>query len=633
MATTNQALLPVTQLDFDGIKASLKEYLRGQSTFTDYDFEGSGLSVLLDLLAYNTHQIAFMNNMVARETFIDSAVTRQAVVGIAKQLGYTTRSIAASTAVVNVDFGLTAPDRVYVQVGDTFTATSGGNTFQFTALENFPIVRNATTLRYEAQNVRLWEGSLQFFSYLYDSSQGARDTQKFEIPNTNADTRTLKVRVQKSKTDSEGLEDLWERATNVVLVNSESKVYYLQENSQGRYEVYFGDNLAGKGLENGNLIVLQYLVTNGKDANGVGRRDSLSTPTFEYDADVEAVVTVSSPASGGDDQESIESIRYYAPLAYQAQLRAVTAEDYRAIIAREYGNVESVMVWGGEDSDPPQYGKVFVSLKPTSGANISDSEKLAIRNQILANKNLVSITPEIVDPDYLYLGFQTTVYYDPSKTIQNASGIENLVYNEILRYADEELDKFDRNFRYSKFAASIDDLSPAIKSNISQITLTKRFEPALGSRSSYKIKFLNSIFHPQDGYPPVVTSSGFGYTDPDDGASYDCFFDDDGSGNLRIYRILDQAKKIVVSSAGTVDYTTGEIEITNFVPAYIVPPFITDIAITVVPNSSDIESKRNQILTIDQDTLTTAINVTAVEETTRQNPYQTSGLPFPFDTV
>ena len=611
--------LPISKLDFDDIKAELKEYLEGQDTFKDYDFEGSGLNILLDVLAFNTHKNAYYANMVANEAFLDSSVNRASVVSHAKELGYTPRSYRAAQATVTVNFGSTQPAQTAVNFGDVFTAKIGNETYQFVAMETVQIKQDASDGNWKASNVDIKEGKLLFYTWVVDTSN---DDQRFIIPSRTVDTSTLFVQVQPSRREKVPSTDYWTRNTDLNRLTNQSKVYFLQETDDEKFEIYFGDGIAGLAPSNGNLVVLRYLRTSGEDANGVS--------SFTYSPDTSATVTTVSNAAGGGDIESIASIKYYAPRAYQAQERAVTVDDYRVILAREYADIESVFVWGGEENDPPEYGKVFVSIKPKTGTSLTTQEKQSIARNILNEKNLVSIRPELVDPEFLYLYITTTAKYDPAKTSLNSSSMASIVRAAILNFADTELEKFDRSLRFSQFSTLIDNSNTAILQNDTEILLQKRFEPDLGTAAQYVIDFDNALFHPEDSYPsPILSSTAFTYSDTD-GTNVTAYLDDDGSGKVRIFKLVNQSKVVINANIGTIDYTSGRVSLLNFTPQGIVTSGETQIRITVQPNKFDVRSRRNQILIIDTDDAASLV-VSAVSESTNTDPFESSGTAFPFD--
>jgi hypothetical protein len=324
---------------------------------------------------------------------------------------------------------------------------------------------------------------------------------------------------------------------------------------------------------------------------------------------------------GGSQPEDIESIRYYAPRNYQSQERTVTAEDYKTILTRDYTSADSILVWGGEESDPPQYGKVFVSIKPQNADKLSTLEKLSIQNTILQRKNVLGITPEVVDPDYTYLVLNMTVRYDSSLTKLSASDLETLMNTTVDAYMTERLGKFGLNFRFSKFVTYIDGINQSITSTDANIRLQKRFEPILGKSGIYTIKFNfdNEVYHPIDGYPSVLSSSAFGYLDTDGVTQVVAYLEDDGYGNIRIYKLVGSEKITLVEKAGTLNYSNGTIGLIDFNPIYILPASSTEISLTIVPLNKDIFTRRNQILLVDKENS----NITVVPDSFRTERQQT----------
>ena len=637
---TNRSNLTITSLDFDSIKDSLKTYLKAQDQFRDYDFEGSGLNILLDLLSANTHYMAFYANMVANESFLDSCKIPESAISIAKHLDYIPKSYRAAVTYVNVEL-LNVPEETktairngrsyYIVQGSQFTAKNpDGKTLTFTSTKDSKVIYDSG--KYIASDIEIKEGTYKTATYVVDTNN---DTQRFSIPEPNVDTTTLEVRVQRSLTDTTDSTRLWYLVTDLNKLTEDSYSYFLQYHD-GTFEIYFGDGIVGKQPETGNVVTIKYLITSGPEGNEIGKNESGSSPTFTYLDDADSAVTISVDTDGtyiytygGSLLESLESIKYYAPRNYQAQERAVTAEDYRTLLARQYSEqADSVFVWGGEDNDPPIYGKVFVSIKPTNGKKFTQAEKSAIAKNILKERNLVSITPEIVDPDYLYVLVTSEVLYDPKKTSLSQTALENLVTQGIIDFSDTYLEKFDRNLRYSRFSSEIDNMEDSILSNITTFRLQKRFEPNLGVTSSYSIKFDNALFHPVDGYSSILESNAFYYYDPVTTENKICYLDDDGSGNVRIYKIVDQDKIYINETAGTINYTTGKVTLTSFKPVSIYDAAESEIRITVTPNKSDLYSRRNLILILDED----YIDVTATKESLRYDPYNASASSFPYNT-
>lgn len=638
MATND---LKINALDFDDIKQNLKTYLESQTQFKDYDFEGSGLNILLDVLAYNTHYQGYYANMVANETFLDSALLQPSVVSIAKHLNYVPKSYRSAVAYVDVEFLNINQNTLrsiqtgneYILAGSRFTGSFGSQTFLFSSTTNTRVEEENG--RYFARNVEIREGFDKTITYVYDTNTNI--DQKFILPEINVDTTSLQVRVSQSITNTTGIEDLWERVVDINTINSDSKVYFLQLNSSNQYEIYFGDGIVGKNIETGNVISIFYRVCNGSAANGIGANDNSVVRSFRY---LERNASTTSlrlgtdgkyaGSFGGSEPETIQSIKYYAPRNYQAQQRAVTADDYRVLLSNEYGEqAESVFVWGGEDNDPPIYGKVFLSIKPKNAKKLTQLQKLAIAKNILKSKNVVSITPEIVDPDYLYIIMNVNIRYNTAKTTLSQETLEQNIKNLIYLYGTENIGKFDRDFNESQFIAHVDATydPPVVSCNI-DINLKKRFEPNLTIITNYTINFDNELYHPIDGYTPILSSSAFGYQDStsdiDPKPNVDAYFDDDGRGNVRIYKLVFGTKFYINEVAGTINYTTGKIELNNFVPQYLNPETQTDIALTVIPKYKDIASRRNQILLMSSDDIT----VSASPQIYRYDPYKSSGSPF-----
>jgi len=631
---TNKSNLPITALDFDAIKDNLKSYLRGQTSFKDYDFEGSGMNIILDLLAYNTHYQAFYANMVANETFLDSAITRSSVASIAKQLGYTPRSAKAAKVTVNLNFGSSNSELLrnvtagakFIDRGDIFVTTIEGEAYIFLPLEAYRLtIENGEAV---ARNVTIYEGRIKTTTYVYNVNT---ENQRFTIPVTNVDIDTLRVFVQKSPSESTGLIDTWVRANDITNLDSESKVFFVQETTDGKFEIYFGDGVIGKTLDNGNMITIEYLITTGPGGNGAS--------SFTYSGNITevspAVVTVNDPdgnatkSFGGNGPESVSSIKYYAPRNYQAQERAVTAEDYETILARDYSDqADSFYVWGGEENDPPAYGKVYISMKPKNGTKLSDQEKLSIEKTIVGNRNLISVTPTVVNPDYTYINLDLTVYYDPRKTTSSQGQLNSFIRSKVLEFEDTELLRFGRNFRVSKLTGYINDSYTAFNSSTATFSLQKRVEPLLGRTLNYTVKFDSPIFHPIDGYPAVFTTTAFGHQDLTSSLAVKptvtCYMEDDGYGSVYIYKLVGRDKVIVKDNAGSINYQSGTISLTNFTPLTVLPTASNEINFSAIINANDIVARRNQILLFDRDKLT----ITLVPETFRTDRRET-GSPFP----
>jgi len=628
---SNTSNRPIQSLEFDEIKNNLKEFLRGQEQFKDYDFEGSALSVILDLLAYNTHYQAFYANMAANESFLDSAVMRQSVVSLAKHLNYTPRSKKAAKIDVDIilenDGGIESnftrqviQGKVFIEKGQIFRGRDvDGKTVNFVNMDTYKAVRRNN--RNIVQNVALYQGNLKQVSYVANTQGGTE--ARFTIPDMNVDIDTLSVLVQRSQADGTGSNQLWTRSTDINKLDSTTTAFFVQEGRDGMWEVYFGDGSVGKAVENGNIVTLRYIVTTGSAGNGIGFDESEFNRAITSSDSRILEVQIKKDSNnkvltsyGGKDSEDIESIRFYAPRNYQAQDRAVTNDDYRALLGREYsGRADSFFIWGGEENDPPEYGKVFISIKPKVGTRLSIAEKQAIEKSVLGERNLVTITPEVVDPDILYIVPSVTLYYDELKTNLNKEGIESRIVSLIKVFGTDYLGLFNKNFRMSKFSSIIDGSSPAINSNTSEISLSKKFEPSIGRAAPYTIKFDNPLLHPVDGYKPILDSEQFGFRDSTQAGDVkpivDSYLDDDGYGNVRIYKKVGTTNVIIVKNIGTINYETGTIALRNFKIENL-GEGKTELVLTVLPREKDIFSRRNQIIVIDEGN----IQVTAVPEKT-----------------
>jgi len=601
----NRQRLSVTEFDFDEVKDNLKLFMRNQTEFKDYDFEGSGLSALLDVLAYNTHYLGFNANMLANEMFLDSSQLRSSVVSHAKTLGYTTRSAKASNAVVDIFLNTTNASAT-MPAGTVFSASVDDVSYQFVTIAEAVAFNSGSNIVFD--DIRIYEGS-------YVSSRYVADTQnveqRFLINDNRADTTTLSVVVQNSATDT--IQTTFTQATDIAGLTSTSNVYFIQEVEGGQYEIYFGDGILGSAIEDGNIIIMQYVVTNKGVANGAS---TFTSSTAIDTVNSVNVVTVSNSA-GGSEPESIESIKYNAPLDYASQGRCVTTEDYKTYVKQLFANTQAVSVWGGEDgsfndvsgvSEVAEYGKVFISVKSTTGLNLNEVQKAQLVTD-LAPFTVASITPVVVDPETLNLILNVNFKYDTNATSSTKEAIESLVSKTVTSFNNDNLKVFSSVFRHSQFTGLVDDVDPSILSNITTVSLGSFYTPNTAGSYSFTVTFGNALYNPHSGHNSasggVIASTGFFIS----GNTNEMFFDDDGAGNLRIYYLVGGVRTYFSSTAGTVDYTTGLISVS--------PVFITTVSnvdgnvssairFTAIPSSSDIVGKRNQILEID--TLNTTIS-------------------------
>lgn len=594
MAVNTHGKLEITDLDFDKIKGNLKTYLKGQSEFTDYDFEGSGLSVLLDILAYNTHYQAFQANMLANEMFLDTAVKRNSVVSHAKALGYTPTSVAAPITTVDILVTDAAGPAITLSAGHTFNSSVANVPYQFVNITEKTVI--PVNGIYQFLGVSLYEGTWIENSFTVNLSDV---DQKFILDNENIDISTLAVKVQNSSSDS--VTTTFSKANNLVEVKSGTNAFFVQETIEGKWEVYFGDGVVGKKLTDGNIIIVNYVITNKTEANGANYFISASA----IGGFTDIAVTVQSAAAGGAEAENIKSIKYKAPFNYAAQNRAVTANDYKALIPQIYPNIESIAVWGGEYNDPPVYGKVYVSIRPKGGSILTDTTKADIKKK-LKDYTVASVTPEMVDPVTVKIIPTINFKFNSISTTKTAADLESLVRKNIDTFNSDELKQFAGIFRFSNFSTTIDTADPSVESNITTLKISAPLAPTLNSSTKYIIKFNNPLYHPHTGHMAILSSSGFTIT----GNTNTLYFDDDGSGNVRTYSLVGTIQTYLNETAGTIDYAAGEVTINALILDSVVNTDDT-ITMTTQSSSNDIVPVRNQILEID----TTKMIVKGTEDT------------------
>ena len=585
-----QQKLNVSELDFDKIKRNLKTFLQSQTQFQDYDFEGSGLSILLDILSYNTHYMAYIANMSTNEMYLDSADIRNNIVSLAKMLGYTPSSPRCPRASIDILVNDATGSSVTMQKGTVFTTTVNNVEYQYTVNSDITITPENGV--YKFNNVPLYEGTLVTFKYTNDINDS---DQKFVIPSISADTSTLKVTVQNSSTDT--TQETYSLAGGYNSVSSDSKVYFIQEGQDGKFEIYFGDGVVGKKLEDGNIIILEYIVTNESESNGASKF-ALSGNIGGFN---NVTITTDSNSQGGSSGETNESIKFNAPLNYAVQDRAVTATDYETLVKSIYPNALSVSAWGGEDDETPQYGVVNISIKAKSGTVLSDTSKADIVTQ-LKPYNVASVRPVIKDPETTSVILTSDVKYDAKATAKTADTLKADVIETLTNYNTSTLQRFDSVFRYSKVTGLIDDVDTSILSNITTVKIRKDFQPIISTSSKYNIYFRNALYNPHSGHLSseggILSSSGFKV----DGNTNECFFDDDGAGNVRLYYLSSGVKSYLNSTQGTINYSTGAITLNsmNIVSISNIDNVAsTVIQLTVVPNSNDVVPVRDQIVEID----------------------------------
>ena len=588
--------MPYTQLnnlDFADIKVALKEYMREQTDFTDYDFEGSAISQILDVLAYNTYYTAFNTNMVVNEMFLDSATLRDNVVSLAKQLGYTPKSITSPKASVSMalTFSGTAPAEVSIKKGSGFVTNFDGSLYRYVLKENMrvSVVNSVATFT----DIPIYEGSQITTSTLVDST----NSQRFIIDNSGVDINTLTVKILQAPTSSIFTE--YKQANNILDVGANDNVYFISEIDDEKYEIFFGDGILGKKLEPNNVVSMSYIITNGPKTNGAktftfnGLMEDENGATITLPFSISSISTTSA-ASGGADIETIDKIKYNAPKFYGSQNRAVTGNDYKAIVRNLYPATSDVIVFGGEEQVPPAYGKVFLSVKPTEAASLSSFTKNELTTE-LKKYTVASIRPEFVDPSILYLELTSNIYYTGTKTQLLPTEIATKASTSIVEYLKtSQTEKFNGKFRYSKFIGVIDNSDISINSNDTSVVMRKDFIAQINASSYYEICYQNA-FH-VDCNNPVVSSTGFTVFEFPTYTSYL----EDRNGKIVLYRLdpVSGDKILLDDSVGTINYEKGEIEMTNFT---ILKGTFSDnrIELRVKPANKDIEVKREMYLDVD----------------------------------
>lgn len=585
---TANTYLQVSELDFDDIKTNLKTYLKSQQQFRDFDFEGSAMNVLLDILAFNTHYNAFYLNMLGNEMFLDTAQQRDSVVSRAKELGYLTRSSQGPTANVTVSFTGIANSvaQFTLPKNSKFSTIIDDVTYTFVTTKAHNVVNSSNTF---SRSVLIKQGIP--LTHRFTVSDASSD--RFIIPNPNVDTSSIIVNVQESLSDTTTTE--FTLATDINEVTSTSTVYYLEEVADKKYEVVFSKGVLGKTLKNGNIVIIDYLVNAADATNGA---NTFTVDTITIDPSYTSVsVTTNVAARGGRIQETEESIKFNAPRSYQTQNRAVVKNDFERIVLSENSDIQSVIAFGGEEAEPKVFGKVYIAIKPFGEEIATQNKKNDIKASI-ASRTSLSIDPIIIDPTYTYIIPTITTHYNKTTTAISEGEIQTAILSEIANYASNNLERFGKRLRYSRFVRALDNVTTgSILNNEAIIKLQSRITPTPNTATKYTINFNNKI------RPGTLTSTGFTYS------GFDAFIRDDSNGIVDIYRFND-AKQIVniVASAGTIDYTTGTVIINNFAPSAYIG---IELKITVTPDVYDIVPVREQILLMNSNDAT----VTVVGET------------------
>ena len=571
----------VSNLDFDSIKSDLVDYFKSKPEFSDYEFTGSGLNLLMDILAYNTHYNALAANFLLNESFIDTSLNRNNVVSLAKSMNYVPRSAKSSTTRITLNVPKLASEGFYIiPAGSYFTASSGSTKFNFYTVDDYTVNFNSSQFS-NTITIDVYEGILSTQSFIHNNTR--EEFPAFDLGQTNIDTSTLTVSVNGLK-----YTQLLPEYEGLTSVDRNSRIYFVEETRLGTHRIVFGNNAVGLKLNIGNTIVATFLRSSGETANGV-RAFSVNIPGR---SDITIIGNVS-PSQGGSSPESIQSIKDNAPHWYQSQFRAVTTNDYKTLLINKFADIKSINVYGGEDVNQP--GKVFIAIKPKSSDALTQSTKDTLLTEILNKTSVVTIRPEFVDPFILKVVLKTAVIFDEAELTSNRNILKAKIQSLFNALNNAYIGDFLTNFNESYLSAQISDLDPSIISSNTRISLRVDIRALNGLLDFYTWTFNNRLYHPNDGFNAakggVVTSNLF-YRE---GRTYQSGFDDDGYGNLRLFDFVDNEKITVNANAGTINYETGEVSIQDFDPAN------GNIQFTAIPDSFDVQSSQNIVLEIATD--------------------------------
>jgi hypothetical protein len=546
-----------TNLDFDQIKTSIKDYLRANSTFTDFDFEGSNFSVLIDTLAYNTYITAFNSNMIVNESFLDSATLRENVVSLARNIGYVPRSRTSAKAQVSFTANATTDTpTLTLQAGLVCVGSIDNTSYTFSVPDN--VSANVSNGVADFNSIDVYQGTFLTKQFIVDGSLD----QKFILDNSYIDTSTISVYVKGIDDSGSGIK--YSLVDNILDVNSSSKIYLIQEIQDEKYQLFFGDGLIGNKLENNSIITVNYIVTDGKSGNGASLfsfSGSIRDAIGALPPDLGSItITTNQPSQNGSDIESIDSIKYFAPRIYSSQYRAVTSRDYEAIIKKIYPETESVAVVGGEELDPPEFGTVSISIKPKNGTYVSDFSKSRILSQ-LKQYSISGINQKIIDLKILYVEIDSSIYYNYSQ-VSDVESLKTKVINSLTNYSNSvDLNKFGGRFKYSKVQQIIDNTDVSITSNITKVRIRRDLRALTNQFAQYELCFGNKFHINPSGYN--IKSTGFKISgEPDTVYLTDVPNSDGKTGVISIVKpISDGTTRVIVKSAGTIDYLKGEINL------------------------------------------------------------------------
>jgi len=579
MAVAN-TYLNITETDFSDIRTNLESYLSTQSQFQDYDYEGSAMATLLDVLSYNTHYNAFYINMLANEMFLDTAQQRDSVVSRAKELGYLPVSASGASANVTLTFtGVAATVGTFtISANSKFTTTIDDIGYTFVTDKDFIVVNNSDAF---IKEINIIEG--EPLQHRFTVSTAA--PVKYVLPNADVDTDSIKIRVQESSTDT--TQTTYTQATNIVAVTNSSPVFFLQETIDKKYEITFGDGVLGKAVKNNNIVIVDYRVCNSTMTNGANTFSvgSLST-SVNYTS---VALALKSKATGGRVQESVDNIKFNAPKNYETQNRAIIAEDYSRILLNENSDLNSVTSFGGEERIPAVYGKVYIATKPLDENFITDDRKSELKLSI-KDRTPLALDPVFIDADYLYAVPTINVHYDPKATVRTGDWLTNAAKMATVSFNTNNLNQFKKRFRFSRFSRVMDNVDTSVLSTSVSMIIQKRFTPDTNVAETITLNFKNEI------RVNTIDSTVFTYN------GFQSFFDDDGLGNINIYRYNEEKVKTnVVANAGTIDYDTGNMVVNNFAPSAYDG---IEIKVSVSPVNLDIVPTQETIIVLDTEAAT-----------------------------
>lgn len=584
----SNSTLNLSSLDFDLLRDNFRTFLKSQPTFKDYNFDGSNISVLLDVMAYNSFLNSFYLNMVSSEMFLDSAQQYDSAVSHAKELNYVPQSTRSAMAEVSFTVETTGLNKsLTIPKELIFTGTNSNGDFTFTT--NTVNIVSSTNNTFTIKDLQIFEGTYQTDSFIVDYNI---EEQKFVMSNKSVDTNSLVVTVYEHNSNAP---HIYDKAETLFGLDSTSNVYFLQATHNGKYEVLFGDNYFGRKPLNASTVTLNYRVSKGSDGNGVDRINfSDDFNIVNGGTSLVSNLVVTSVSYGGANQESLNSIKYTAPRHFATQYRAVSSDDYTSIVRTNFaGEISDVTVYGGQDLEPKLYGRVAISVKPTAATitpNFLKARITRLMQDYIALPNRVII----IDPDYYYVGVVSTVQYDKTLSQKYISELRTLVTQQIINYSRDNLEKFNNDLRYSRLVTSIDNTDSSITSNDTDIRLIKRISPKKEFETTYEIKFNNEPEY--DGKNAVLSSSGFKYRDKRNGIVYEgCYFSDDLNGNVIVYTVVSNQRVILNSGVGKIDYKTGRISLEKL----IIVDYDPYISIYLNPKNKDIIASKNMILLIE----------------------------------